>query len=260
MSNNHAGSQPDSAQDAGNAPQASTSRPAPLDLQQRQQEAVSDEAANVFDRLVALNMDSPSATSPVVVSHPSIFRKGTLIEIPEVSPRSPQRRRRRSQAGALRSRLVAVCIKNDAQAENIVEWVLQNELVPNRDQVVLINVRQAANSLIGDLTMANNAKEDAERLRSHELLRKHAIPIKQEGFPIKGVSIRGIDVRGELVRKLIELKCDLVISGCHQTKSIRERLTGCKVMYLVENSPCPVLVVGQGMQRYKQDSSESQQP
>ncbi|PIA15634.1 hypothetical protein COEREDRAFT_24314, partial [Coemansia reversa NRRL 1564] len=140
-------------------------------------------------------------------------------------------------------RLVAVCIKDNVQAEYVAGWVLQNELVLGRDNVVLINVRAAANSIIGDLTLSNSAKDDAERTRSHALLRKHADPIKQEGFPIKGVSIRGVDIRGELVRKLIELKCDLVVVGNGHTRSVRERLMGCKASYLLDYSPCPVLVV-----------------
>ncbi|KAJ2819001.1 hypothetical protein IWW50_005618 [Coemansia erecta] len=200
-----------------------------------------------------------SPASPITTSHPSIFRTGTLIEIPDVPPRGVQRRaRRKSQVSNLRSRLVAVCIKDDVQAERVVDWVLQNELVPGRDQVVLVNVRQAANGIVGDLTVSNGAKDDAERERSHELLRKHAIPIKQEGFPIKGVSIRGVDVRGELVRKLIELKCDLAITGIHTRKSMRERFTGCKINYLIENSPCPVLVVAKDMLKASKDSTHSQ--
>ncbi|KAJ2629512.1 hypothetical protein IW137_005165, partial [Coemansia sp. RSA 1287] len=179
--------------------------------------------------------------------------------IPDIpSQNAPRRGRRKSQLSELKPRLVAICIKADAQAEYIIDWVLQNELVPGRDRVVLVNVRQAANGIIGDLTVSNASKDNAERARSHDLLRKHAVPIKQEGFQIKGVSIRGVDVRGELVRKLIELKCDLAITGAHTTKSMRERLTGCKITYLVENSPCPVLVVGNGMQKYKRDTAESQ--
>ncbi|KAJ2848777.1 hypothetical protein IWW36_003086 [Coemansia brasiliensis] len=232
-------------------------KPAPLDIPRG--EPANDQVSSVFDRLVALNMDSegPLATSPINVTHPAIFRKGTLIDIPDVPPKSPQHRSRRKNS-ELRPRLVAICIKDDVQAEYIINWVLENELVLGRDQVVLINVRQATNGIIGDLTMSNNARKDEERAYSHELLQRHAIPIKRQGYPIKGVSIRGVDVRGELIRKFIELQCDLVITGSHATKSVRERLTGCKVSYLIETAPCPVLVVGNGMQRYKKDAADSQ--
>ncbi|KAJ2799708.1 hypothetical protein H4R20_004329 [Coemansia guatemalensis] len=239
---------------------ADTGQPAPLDIPQ--QDAAGDAAANIFDELVALNVDkdAQSATSPVGASHPPIFRKGTLIEILEAGPTRSQRQKPRQVEAAARQkqRLVAVCIKDDAQAEYVSSWVLQNELMLGRDNVVLVNVRAAANSIIGDLTLSNSAKDDAERTQSHALLRKHAAPIKQEGFPIKGVSIRGVDIRGELVRKLIELKCDLVVVGNGQKKSVRERLTGCKASYLLEYSPCPVLVVGSGMKRYGKGDAESQ--
>ncbi|KAJ2610297.1 hypothetical protein H4S08_003672 [Coemansia sp. RSA 1365] len=250
------------SEDTGNSSStkgADTSQPT-LDISQ--QDAAGDAAANIFDELVALNVDkdAQAATLPAGASHPSIFRKGTLIEIPGVGPTSPQRQRLRQTVAAVhqKQRLVAVCIKDDSQAEYVASWVLQNELVLGRDNVVLINVRAAANSIIGDLTLSNSAKDDAERTRSHALLRKHAAPIKQEGFPIKGVSIRGVDIRGELVRKLIELKCDLVVVGNGQTKSVRERLMGCKASYLLDYSPCPVLVVGSGMKRYDKEVADTQ--
>ncbi|KAI9482369.1 hypothetical protein LPJ78_004014 [Coemansia sp. RSA 989] len=251
MSDNKKNDKKDS--DAADHETMDKNRPVPLDIPKG--ESASDQVSNVFDRLVALNMDSegPLATSPINVTHPAIFRKGTLIDIPDVPPRSPQHRSRR-KISELQPRLVAICIKDDAQAEYIINWALENELVLGRDRVVLVNVRQATNGIIGDLTMSNNARKDEERVRSHEMLQRQAIPIKRQGYPIKGVSIRGVDVRGELIRKLIELQCDLAITGSHATKSVRERLTGCIVSYLIETAPCPVLVVGNGMRRYKKDT------
>ncbi|KAJ2077637.1 hypothetical protein H4R24_005016 [Coemansia sp. RSA 988] len=239
---------------------ADTGQPALLDIPL--QDAAGDAAANIFDELVALNVDkdAQSTTSPTGISHPQIFRKGTLIEIPEVGPASLQHQRSRQVEAPARQkqRLVSVCIKNDSQAEYISSWVLQNELVLGRDSVVLVNVRAAANSIIGDLTLSNSARDDAERAQSHALLRKHAAPIKKGGFPIKGVSIRGVDIRGELIRKLIELKCDLVVVGNSQIRSVRERLMGGNVSYLLEYSPCPVLVVGSGMKRYGKEEARCQ--
>ncbi|KAJ2703581.1 hypothetical protein FB645_003850 [Coemansia sp. IMI 203386] len=219
--------------------------------QHQAQDSATKAASNIFDQLIAQSIEkNSSAAAAGGISHPQIFRKGTLIDIPDESPSALQdRRTRRKQDVQRKQRLVAICIKDDAQAQPVVDWALQNELVPKRDIVVLIHVRQAANGIIGDLISTNNAKEIAERDRSHDLLRKHAIPIKREGFAIKGISIRGVDVRGELVRKLIEIKCDLFIIGNHASKSMRERFIGCKVGYLTENAPCPVLVVGSGLQK-----------
>ncbi|KAJ1955833.1 hypothetical protein GGI12_005466, partial [Dipsacomyces acuminosporus] len=126
---------------------------------------------------------------------------------------------------------------------HVVGWALEKELVPERDSVVLLHVRQAANGMIGDLTASNGSKEDGERQRSHQLLKRHGGVLKRRGYQIKGVSIRGVDVRGELVHKLAELRCDLLIIGNHASKTIKERIIGCKVQYLTANSPCPVLVV-----------------
>ncbi|KAJ1825743.1 hypothetical protein LPJ56_002526, partial [Coemansia sp. RSA 2599] len=221
--------------------------------QQQALESASKAASNIFDQLIAQSIDKAQThgSSAAGISHPQIFRKGTLIDIPDESPSASQERRarRKKQAAERKQRLVAICIKDDAQAQHVVDWALQNELDPRRDNVVLIHVRQAANGIIGDLISTNNAKEIAERDRSHGLLRRHAIPIKQDGFNIKGISIRGVDVRGELVRKLIEIKCDLFIIGNHASKSVRERFIGCKVGYLTENAPCPVLVVGSGIRK-----------
>ncbi|KAJ2855619.1 hypothetical protein GGI22_004072 [Coemansia erecta] len=211
--------------------------------------AVEKTGGVTFDDLVAQSMDGSGGSAVAAeTSHPPIFRKGTLIEIPEVSPNIPRRRKsRHGQRAELKTRLVAVCIKDDAHSKRTIDWLLQKELVPERDRIVLIHVRIAANGMIGDLTSKNGAKEDAERTRSHGLLRKHATLIKQEGFAIKGVSIRGVDVRGELVRKLFELKCDLAVVGCPSSKSLRERFTGHKADYLAANSPCPILVVRDNM-------------
>ncbi|KAJ2020118.1 hypothetical protein H4S03_006511 [Coemansia sp. S3946] len=194
------------------------------------------------------------------VSHPAIFRKGTLIDIPDNPQRASHRRRESRLPGAtLKPRLVAIGIKDDVQAKSVIDWVLENELVLGRDRVVLLHVRQAANGIIGDLTSTNRAKEDVERERSHELLRRHAGVIKHEGFGIKGVSIRGVDIRGEMVRKLVELKCDIVVIGNHLSKSITERLIGCKVAYWTANSPCPVLVVGRSStQRSSQEAKTTE--
>ncbi|KAJ1647739.1 hypothetical protein LPJ64_000917 [Coemansia asiatica] len=231
--------------------------------QQQQQDSAGKASPNIFDQLIAQSIDkaqthgtSPASASAAGISHPQIFRKGTLIEIPDESPSASQdHRARRKRPPERKQRLVAICIKDDAQAQRVVDWALQSELVPKRDTVALIHVRQAANGIIGDLISTNNAKEIAERDRSHGLLRRHAIPIKQDGFDIKGISIRGVDVRGELVRKLIEIKCDLLIVGNHASKSMRDRFLGSKVGYLTENAPCPVLVVGSCTQKTPKDAS-----
>ncbi|ORX74192.1 hypothetical protein DL89DRAFT_202430, partial [Linderina pennispora] len=139
-------------------------------------------------------------------------------------------------------RFVAIAIKDSPQTIDIIEWAIRQALVPGRDKVVLINVRPAVNGLIGDLVSSNSDKEVAEREKSHELLKKYASIIKAEGYPIKGVSIRSVDIRGELVRKLMELKCDVLIMGRNASKSMKGRFIGCKVNYLIENSPCPVTV------------------
>ncbi|KAJ2496906.1 hypothetical protein IWW47_003718 [Coemansia sp. RSA 2052] len=217
------------------------------------------------ERAASPDMDhAVAAASLTGTSHPAIFRKGTLIEIPDNPQRVSHRRKESRLPGAtLKPRLVAIGIKNDEQAKYVISWALQNELVLGRDRVVLLHVRQAANGLIGDLTATNRGKEDAERERSHGLLRRHAGAIKQEGFAIKGVSIRGVDIRGEMVRKLVELKCDILVIGNHSSKSIVERLIGCKVAYLTANSPCPVLVVSKASvlrDSQKTDSAEAPAP
>ncbi|KAJ1726579.1 hypothetical protein LPJ61_005091 [Coemansia biformis] len=205
-------------------------------------------AAAVSDLLAQLTLDTSASGAAVSAGtgHPAIFRQGTVVEIPEGLPSSPRAgREHRGRAVARPQRLVAICIKDGAQAEFLTYWALQNELVLGRDHVVLINVRVAATGMLGDLINTNNDKDDAERARSHALLRQHAAPLKHEGFAIKGVSIKGADVRGELVCKLIELKCDLaIIGGSSKPKSIRDRLGGSKALRIMENSPCPVLFVG----------------
>ncbi|KAI7827826.1 hypothetical protein BX661DRAFT_182558, partial [Kickxella alabastrina] len=216
--------------------------------QSQEPHAATTAVSNIFDPVVAQNIEREPVSAPAVsssgISHPHIFRKGTLIEIPDVLPKPLQSRpSRRGKTAALKQRLVAICIKNDDQAKYVIEWVLETELIPRRDNVVLIHVRQAANGIVGDLILTNNAKEVAERDRTG-------------GYNIKGVSIRGVDIRGELVRKLVELKCDLAIIGNHTAKSMRERIIGCKVEYLTENSPCPVLVVGSRMQRVAKDITD----
>ncbi|KAJ2684810.1 hypothetical protein IWW39_004676 [Coemansia spiralis] len=218
----------------------------------------SEGGTDEYDEFIARSASMEAAVAPQAdVSHPAIFRKGTLIDIPDNPQRSSHRRRESRLPGAtLKPRLVAIGIKDDSQAKPIIDWALQNELVLGRDRIVLLHVRQAANGMISDLTSMNRAKEVTEREKSHELLRRHAGVIKHEGFGIKGVSIRGVDVRGEMVRKLVELKCDLVIVGSRSTKSIKERFIGCKAPYWTANAPCPVLVVNSSsLLRYSQESA-----
>ncbi|KAJ2744208.1 hypothetical protein GGI20_003169 [Coemansia sp. BCRC 34301] len=211
------------------------------------------------ERAAGPDMDHAVAAAALMgTSHPAIVRKGTVIEVPD-NPQHVSHRRGESRlpGAGLKPRLVAIGIKDDEQAKYVVLWSLQNELVLGRDRVVLLHVRQAANGIVGDLTATNSSKEDVERERSHGLLRRHASVIKQEGFAVKGVSIRGVDIRGEMVRKLVELKCDILVIGNHSSKSIVERLIGCKVTYLTANSPCPVLVVSKASSQRNDQDAES---
>ncbi|KAJ2715972.1 hypothetical protein H4R19_000903 [Coemansia spiralis] len=208
----------------------------------------SSTAAAAYDPLAHLSVDASSPGTPASAgtSHPPIFRQGTVVDIiegPSTSP--PVRKTTRERTPARKQRLVAICIKDEAQAEYLTCWALQNELVVGRDNVILVNVRRSAMGMLGDLTGANGTTENDDRVRSHALLRKHAALVKQEGFAIKGVSIRGTDVRGEIVCKMIELKCDLVVIGgsTPRRRSIRDRLRRHKEVHVLENSPCPVLFV-----------------
>ncbi|KAJ1939817.1 hypothetical protein EC988_007210, partial [Linderina pennispora] len=97
---------------------------------------------NIFDRLVAQNAEQAAhgPMSPTGISHPSIFRKGTLIEIPDVEPRgmpSGKSRRRDSDSTKtpLPERFVAIAIKDCEQTDCIISWSIQKILVPNRDKV-----------------------------------------------------------------------------------------------------------------------------
>ncbi|KAJ2759665.1 hypothetical protein IWQ57_006496 [Coemansia nantahalensis] len=187
--------------------------------------------------------DTAVATS---ATHPLIFRHGTEVEIPEEPIKSARLRElRQGRVPAHKRRLVAICIVDDEQAESLTSWALQNELVLGRDSVLLLHVRQSASGMLGDLIGTNGTAESADRTWSHALLRKHAIPLKREGFAIKGVSIKGADIRGELVCKLVEFGCDLVVvgGGHHKRRSILDRLRRRKSVHLLDKAPCPVLFV-----------------
>ncbi|KAJ1878070.1 hypothetical protein LPJ57_003619, partial [Coemansia sp. RSA 486] len=89
--------------------------------QHQAQDSATKAASNIFDQLIAQSIEkNSSATTAGGTSHPQIFRKGTLIDIPDESPSALQdRRTRRKQDVQRKQRLVAICIKDDAQAQPV---------------------------------------------------------------------------------------------------------------------------------------------
>ncbi|CAG8603098.1 1690_t:CDS:2, partial [Diversispora eburnea] len=116
------------------------------------------------------------------------------------------------------TRIVVIAIDQSDYSRYAFDWAVNNFLRRESDLVVLVNVRQIPSEpgpfAAGYLNFSDvmTSLEDQNKLESHELLHEFAAKLKAEKFACKAIATRG-DARDEIVRKVSELKADVLILG-----------------------------------------------
>ncbi|KAI9228963.1 MAG: hypothetical protein DHS80DRAFT_14681 [Piptocephalis tieghemiana] len=145
------------------------------------------------------------------------------------------------------TRTVVVALDETENSSYALRWTIENILQQGRDLAVLIHCRTpytapSPYASFGD--PEQYTAEMQERERSHSLLKKYAMDVKLSGFAVKAISIRG-ECRTEIVRKVAELKADMVIVGSRDRSKIRRVLHGSTDDYLSHHLHVPLMIVKQ---------------
>ncbi|KAI9142803.1 hypothetical protein BKA69DRAFT_1027172, partial [Paraphysoderma sedebokerense] len=109
-----------------------------------------------------------------------------------------------------------------------VHYALKNVLRKETDLVVLLNVRPQVTvpgTTYMDFTDYLAEIEAKNREKSHELLHLFGRQLKKEGISVKAIALRG-DPRTEIMRKLNELKPDMLILGSRGLGAIKRMFLG----------------------------------
>ncbi|KAI8328024.1 hypothetical protein BD560DRAFT_417493, partial [Blakeslea trispora] len=140
------------------------------------------------------------------------------------------------------ARVVLICLDPDS-AEVTFHWAMDNFIVPQKDLVVLVHVRQIDIPVAPYINSTGYVDDvSAERREeSHHLLRIYAEKLSKQKIACKAISMVG-DPKLELLRKAKEIKSDVVLMGARKMGAIKRTLLGSVSDYLVHNCPCTVIV------------------
>ncbi|CAO3619027.1 unnamed protein product [Cunninghamella blakesleeana] len=140
------------------------------------------------------------------------------------------------------SRVVVVSI-DPSSAEYVFEWAMENYIQPTKDLVVLINSRNI------DVTMAPYINptgfvedfDDDKREASVKLLKEYAHKLRDQHIACQAIAMVG-DPKMEIIRKVKEIKADVLIMGSRKLGAIKRTLLGSVSDYVVHHCPCAVII------------------
>ncbi|KAI8047724.1 uncharacterized protein B0P05DRAFT_565399 [Gilbertella persicaria] len=140
------------------------------------------------------------------------------------------------------TRVVLVCLDPES-AETTFHWAIDNFVIPQKDLVVLVHVRQIDIPVAPYINSTGYVDDvSAERREeSHRLLRAYADKLSKSKIACKAISMVG-DPKSELLRKAKEIKADVVLMGARKMGAIKRTLLGSVSDYIVHNCPCTVIV------------------
>ncbi|CEP09187.1 hypothetical protein [Parasitella parasitica] len=140
------------------------------------------------------------------------------------------------------SRVILVCLDPDS-AETTFKWALDNFIVPKKDLVILVHVRQMDIPVAPYINSTGYLDDVSEerRAESHLLLRAFAEELNRRKVACKAISMVG-DPKAEILRKAKEIKSDVVLMGARKMGTIKRTLLGSVSDYVVHNCPCTVIV------------------
>ncbi|CEG79255.1 hypothetical protein RMATCC62417_15446 [Rhizopus microsporus] len=140
------------------------------------------------------------------------------------------------------TRVVMVCL-DPVSAQVTFDWALDNFIVPQKDLVVLVHVRQIDIPVAPYINTSSYMDDMAEERRqeSHNLLRYYATDLHKRKIACKAISMVG-DPKSELLRKSKEIKADVVLMGARKMGAIKRTILGSVSDYIIHNAPCTVIV------------------
>ncbi|KAG1123699.1 hypothetical protein G6F42_010301 [Rhizopus arrhizus] len=140
------------------------------------------------------------------------------------------------------TRVVLVCLDPES-ADTTFQWALDNFIVPKKDLVVLVHVRQIDIPVAPYINSTGYIDDVSQERReeSHHLLRVFAEELNRRKVACKAISMVG-DPKAEILRKATEIKSDVVLMGARKMGTIKRTLLGSVSDYIVHNCPCTVIV------------------
>ncbi|GAN03395.1 universal stress protein YxiE-like [Mucor ambiguus] len=140
------------------------------------------------------------------------------------------------------TRVVLVCL-DPVSADTTFQWALDNFIVPKKDLVVLVHVRQIDIPVAPYINSTGYIDDVSQERReeSHHLLRVFAEELNRRKVACKAISMVG-DPKAEILRKTKEIKADVVLMGARKMGTIKRTLLGSVSDYIVHNCPCTVIV------------------
>ncbi|KAI9247818.1 hypothetical protein EDC94DRAFT_625769 [Helicostylum pulchrum] len=155
------------------------------------------------------------------------------------------------------TRVVLVCLDPES-SETTFKWALDNFIVPEKDLIVLVHVRQIDIPVAPyiDSTGFIDDVSQERREESHHLLRLFAQELNKRKIACKAISMVG-DPKSELLRKAKEIRADVVLMGARKMGAIKRTLLGSVSDYIVHHCPCTVIVTKQLDQNHTQERRKS---
>ncbi|KAI9472286.1 MAG: hypothetical protein EXX96DRAFT_583531 [Benjaminiella poitrasii] len=140
-------------------------------------------------------------------------------------------------------RIIAISI-DEGSAEYVYDWAIHNIINPTTDLVVFLNCRQVDAPITPYFNPTGFVEEldDTKKIKSHCLLRHYAHKLKDANIAVRAIALLG-EPRTEIVRKVTELKADILIMGSRKLGTVKRALLGSVSDYCSHHSPCTVLVV-----------------
>ncbi|KAI8914543.1 hypothetical protein EDD86DRAFT_186764 [Gorgonomyces haynaldii] len=146
-------------------------------------------------------------------------------------------------------RVICVPIDGSKDSDYAVQWTIDHLINPEKDQIILLNVRPfpfSSSLAYGPAAAyadfaADNAVEENNRNASHKLLLQVAKSIKDKGVHVRAIALRG-DARDELVYKISQINPTLAVVGNRGLGQIARAFLGSVSDHLVHHLKCPVLV------------------
>ncbi|KAI8990090.1 hypothetical protein BDB01DRAFT_780010 [Pilobolus umbonatus] len=140
-------------------------------------------------------------------------------------------------------RSVVISIDEDS-AEYVYDWAMNNFVNPKTDLVILLNCRQIDAPIAPYINPSNFVEEldDRKKKKSHELLKKYAARIKAQDVAVRAIALLG-DPKVEIVRKVTELKADVLLMGSRKLNAVKRALLGSVSDYVSHHSPTTTIIV-----------------
>ncbi|KAI8091414.1 uncharacterized protein B0P05DRAFT_527430 [Gilbertella persicaria] len=84
--------------------------------------------------------------------------------------------------------------------------------------------------------------DDTKKQKSHKLLKHYADRIKAKQVAVRAIALAG-EPKQEIVRKVKELKADVLLIGSRQLGAVKRTLLGSVSDYCAHNAHCTVVTI-----------------